>query len=157
MRRGGHKLVGVFRSGRLLWISAAYGRVDAHATDVLARLGLHGELVPREPTPDWKYVPVRRMAVFIENSLDAGIQWAGFEPNGPGRWRRLRREAGAVMRGLFEDGLFHGCREEAYFVKCDAEINSQTDIDEGIVNTLVGFAPVWPSEFVVLALARMAP
>lgn len=156
MRRGGRSLVGVFRSGRLMWISAAYGRPDPRAAAFLRRVGVRGEFLPRDPPPDWKYVPVRRMAVFIESSLDAGIQWVGFEPNGPSRGRRLRREAGVVMRGLFNDKRFRGCRRvDAYFVKCDAEINSQGDIDQGIVNMLVGFAPVRPAEFVVIAIAQI--
>jgi hypothetical protein len=155
MRSGGRSLVGIYKSGRMMWISAGYGRVDPRAFDTLRRLGVRGELMPRGPSPDWKYVPIRRMAVFIENSLDAGIQAAGFEPSGPGLWRRLRGEAGAVMHGLFEGGLFHGSREEAYFVKCDAEINSQSDIDQGNVNLLVGFAPVRPAEFVVIAIEQI--
>jgi phage tail sheath protein FI len=154
MRRSGRSLVGVFKSGRLLCISSAYGRVDAHGVELLRRLGVHGHLVPREPSPDWKYVPVRRMAVFVENSLDTGVQWTGFEPNGPSRWRRLRSEAGVILRGLFDGGLFHGCRDEAYFAKCDAEINPQSDIDQGIVKMLVGFAPVRPAEFVAVAIER---
>jgi len=156
MRRGDHQVVGVYQSGRVLWISAAYGRPDARAVEVLTQIGVQGELVPRDASPAWKYVPVRRIAVFIESSLDAGIQWAGFEPNGPSRWRRLSNEASAVMGGLFDRGLFHGCRDEAYFVRCDAEINSQNDIDQGIVNMLVGFAPVRPAEFVTVAIASPA-
>jgi Bacteriophage tail sheath protein len=155
MRSGGRSLVGIFKSGRVMWISGGYGRVDPRALETLQRLGVHGELVPRGSAPDWKYVPIRRMAVFIESSLDAGIQAAGFEPDGVGLLRRLRSEADAVMHCLFEGGLFHGSREEAYFVKCDAEINSQSDIDQGIVNLLVGFAPVRPAEFVVIAIGHI--
>jgi phage tail sheath protein FI len=157
MRWRGRALVGIVKSGRLMWISAGYGRVDPRAVDLLRRLGVRGELMARDPSPDWKYVPIRRMAVFIEHSLNEGTQWADFEPNGPTLWRRLRVQASAVMRGLFDGGAFRGgLRKDSYFVKCDNEINSQTSIDQGVVNMLVGFAPVQPAEFVVIAIEKMA-
>jgi phage tail sheath protein FI len=157
MRWRGRALVGIVKHGRLMWISAGYGRVDPRAVDLLHRLGVRGELVVRDPSPEWKYVPIRRMAVFIEHSLNEGTRWADFEPNGPTLWRRLRVQANAVMRRMFDGGAFHGgLRKDSYFVKCDAEINSQTDIDNGIVKMLVGFAPVQPAEFVVIAIEQMA-
>ncbi|MFD8014396.1 phage tail sheath family protein [Streptomyces sp. NPDC058955] len=106
---------------------------------------------------EWKYLPVRRTALFIEESLFRGIQWAVFEPNDEPLWAQLRLNIGAFLNNLFRQGAFQGkTPREAYFVKCDATTTTQTDINLGVVNILVGFAPLKPAEFVVLRLQQIA-
>ncbi|MEO8148097.1 MAG: phage tail sheath subtilisin-like domain-containing protein [Bacteroidia bacterium] len=104
----------------------------------------------------WKYVPVRRTALFIEESLYRGLKWVVFEPNDEPLWAQIRLNVGAFMHNLFRQGAFQGkTRQEAYFVKCDPETTPQNAIDLGIVNIWVGFAPLKPAEFVILSLQQM--
>lgn len=106
---------------------------------------------------EWKYVPIRRLALFIEESLFRGTQWVVFEPNDEPLWAQIRLNLGAFMQGLFRQGAFQGrSPREAYFVKCDRESTTQADIDRGIVNIVVGFAPLKPAEFVVIKLQQIA-
>ena len=106
---------------------------------------------------EWKYVPVRRTALFIEESLFRGTQWVVFEPNDEPLWAQIRMSVGAFMQNLFRQGAFQGrSPREAYFVKCDRETTTQNDIDLGIVNIHVGFAPLKPAEFVVISIQQMA-
>ncbi|HEX5874446.1 MAG TPA: phage tail sheath subtilisin-like domain-containing protein [Pyrinomonadaceae bacterium] len=106
---------------------------------------------------EWKYVPVRRTALFIEESLYRGMQWVVFEPNDEPLWAQIRLNAGAFMHNLFRQGAFQGTTpKDAYFVKCDKETTTQNDINLGIVNIIVGFAPLKPAEFVVIKLQQMA-
>ena len=106
---------------------------------------------------EWKYVPVRRTALFIEESLYRGTQWVVFEPNDEPLWAQIRLNVGAFMQNLFRQGAFQGkTPQEAYFVKCDGETTTQNDINLGIVNIVVGFAPLKPAEFVVIQLQQMA-
>ena len=106
---------------------------------------------------EWKYVAVRRTALFIQESLYRGLQWAVFEPNGHVLWSQIRTNVGAFMHGLFRRGAFKGEKpDDAYFVRCDQNTTTQTDIDLGIVNVIVGFAPLKPAEFVIITLQQMA-
>jgi phage tail sheath protein FI len=106
---------------------------------------------------EWKYIPVRRLALYIEESLYRGTQWVVFEPNDEPLWAQIRLNVGAFMHTLFRQGAFQGkSAREAYFVKCDRETTPQDDIDRGVVNILVGFAPLKPAEFVVIQLQQMA-
>jgi phage tail sheath protein FI len=106
---------------------------------------------------EWKYLPVRRLALFIEESLFRGTQWVVFEPNDEPLWAQIRLNVGAFMQGLFRQGAFQGSSpREAYFVKCDKETTTQNDIDQGIVNIVVGFAPLKPAEFVVIKIQQIA-
>ena len=106
---------------------------------------------------EWKYVPVRRFALFLEESLFRGTKWVVFEPNDEPLWAQIRLNAGAFMQNLFRQGAFQGqTPREAYFVKCDRETTTQTDINLGIVNILVGFAPLKPAEFVIIRIQQMA-
>jgi hypothetical protein len=105
----------------------------------------------------WKYIPVRRTALYIEESLYRGTQWAVFEPNDEPLWSQLRLNIGVFMHGLFRQGAFQGqSPKDAYFVKCDSTTTTQADIDRGIVNIIVGFAPLKPAEFVVLYIQQIA-
>jgi hypothetical protein len=106
---------------------------------------------------EYKYVPVRRLALFIEETLYRGTQLVVFEPNDEPLWAQIRLNVGAFMQGLFRQGAFQGqTPREAYFVKCDKETTTQTDINLGIVNILVGFAPLKPAEFVIIKIQQMA-
>jgi phage tail sheath protein FI len=106
---------------------------------------------------EYKYVPVRRTALFIEESLYRGTQWVVFEPNDEPLWAQIRLNVGAFMQNLFRQGAFQGrTPREAYFVKCDKETTTQNDINLGIVNILVGFAPLKPAEFVIIKIQQMA-
>jgi hypothetical protein len=106
---------------------------------------------------EWKYVPVRRTALFLEESLYRALQWVVFEPNDEPLWAQIRLNVGAFLNSLFRQGAFQGSTpREAYFVKCDKETTTQNDIDRGIVNILVGFAPLKPAEFVVIKLQQIA-
>ncbi|MGW5472326.1 phage tail sheath C-terminal domain-containing protein [Streptomyces chartreusis] len=105
----------------------------------------------------WKYVPVRRTALFIEESLYRGTQWVVFEPNDEPLWSAIRLNVGAFMNSLFRQGMFRGSTpQEAYLVKCDKDNNPQNDIDRGIVNILVGFAPLKPAEFVIIHIQQIS-
>jgi len=106
---------------------------------------------------DYKYVPVRRFALFLEESLFRGTQWVVFEPNDDALWAQIRLNVGAFMQDLFRQGAFQGTTpQQAFFVKCDGETTTQTDIDNGIVNIVVGFAPLKPAEFVIIQIQQMA-
>jgi len=106
---------------------------------------------------EWKYLPVRRTALFIEESLFRGTQWVVFEPNDEPLWAQIRLNIGAFMHELFRQGAFQGLTpKDAYFVKCDKETTTQTNINNGVVNIVVGFAPLKPAEFVVIKLQQMA-
>jgi phage tail sheath protein FI len=106
---------------------------------------------------EYKYVSVRRTALFIEESLYRGTQWVVFEPNDEPLWAQIRLNVGAFMNGLFRQGAFQGkTPAEAYFVKCDKETTPQNDINLGIVNIVVGFAPLKPAEFVIVRLQQIA-
>ena len=106
---------------------------------------------------EWKYIPVRRTALFIEESLYRGTQWVVFEPNDEPLWAQIRLNVGAFMNRLFRQGAFQGTTpRDAYFVKCDKETTTQNDINLGIVNIVVGFAPLKPAEFVVIKIQQMA-
>jgi phage tail sheath protein FI len=106
---------------------------------------------------EYKYIPVRRLALFIEESLYRGTQWVVFEPNDEPLWSQIRLNLGAFMHNLFRQGAFQGkTPAEAYFVKCDKETTTQNDINLGIVNIVVGFAPLKPAEFVIIKLQQMA-
>jgi phage tail sheath protein FI len=124
--------------GRVVWGSRTLRGADAAADE-------------------YKYVPVRRVALFIEESLYRGTQWVVFEPNDEPLWAQIRLNIGAFMQNLFRQGAFQGkTPAEAYFVKCDKETTTQNDINLGIVNIVVGFAPLKPAEFVIIKLQQMA-
>jgi hypothetical protein len=124
--------------GRVLWGSRTLKGADAFADE-------------------YKYIPVRRTALFIEESLYRGTQWVVFEPNDEPLWASIRLNVGAFMHNLFRQGAFQGSTpKDAYFVKCDKDTTTQNDIDAGIVNIVVGFAPLKPAEFVVIQLQQIA-
>jgi hypothetical protein len=104
----------------------------------------------------WKYVPVRRTALFLESSLYQGTQWVVFEPNDEPLWAAIRLNVSSFLQTYFLKGAFAGTTpDEAYFVKCDSETTTPTDINNGVVNILVGFAPLEPAEFVVIQIEQL--
>jgi len=97
------------------------------------------------------------MALFLEESLYRGMQWVVFEPNDESLWAQIRLNVGAFMQTLFRQGAFQGASpKDAYFVRCDSSTTTQNDSDLGIVNVVVGFAPLKPAEFVVIKLQQIA-
>lgn len=106
---------------------------------------------------EWKYIPIRRLALYIEESLYRGTKWAVFEPNDEPLWAQLRLNIGSFMHDLFRQGAFQGqTPKDAYFVQCDSTTTTQSDINQGIVNIYVGFAPLKPAEFVILYIQQIA-
>lgn len=106
---------------------------------------------------EWKYIPIRRLALFLEESLFRGTKWVVFEPNDEPLWAQIRMNITAFMMGLFRQGAFQGSTpDKAFFVKCDAETTTQNDRNLGIVNIQVGFAPLKPAEFVIITIQQMA-
>jgi|APLak6261659120_1056016.scaffolds.fasta_scaffold00100_1 uncharacterized protein len=106
---------------------------------------------------EYKYIPVRRTALFIEESLYRGLKWVVFEPNDEPLWGQIRLNVGAFMQNLFRQGAFAGkTPREAYLVKCDRETTTQNDVNLGIVNIIVGFAPLKPAEFVIVKIQQLA-
>jgi phage tail sheath protein FI len=105
---------------------------------------------------EWKYIPVRRTALFLEQSIDRGTQWAVFERNDEALWAQIRLSVGAFLESLFRQGAFQGATSrEAYYVKCDRTTMTQNDLDDGVLVVVVGFAPLRPAEFVVLTIRQM--
>jgi phage tail sheath protein FI len=97
------------------------------------------------------------LAFYIEESLYRGTQWVVFEPNDEPLWAQIRLNIGSFMHGLFRQGAFQGGQaRDAFFVKCDKETTTQSDIDRGIVNVVVGFAPLKPAEFVIIKIQQIA-
>ena len=106
---------------------------------------------------EWKYIPVRRLALFIEETLFRGTQWVVFEPNDEPLWAQIRLNVGAFLQDLFRQGAFQGSSpRDAFFVRCDRTTTTPSDIDRGVVNIHVGFAPLKPAEFVVIRIQQIA-
>lgn len=103
-------------------------------------------------------MPVRRLTLFIEQSVAASLQSAAFEPNGPALWGSVQATVGDFLAQLFADGRLSGAtHSEAYFVKCGRETMTDSDVANGDLNVVVGFAPLEPAEFVIIAIAALAP
>jgi phage tail sheath protein FI len=155
----------------LLGVSELQYKVENPEQDYLNPLGInalrklpgYGSVIwgartlATKATPEWRYVPVRRTAMFIEESLYNGIQWAVFEPNDHRLWSSLRTNIESFMNGLFRAGAFQGEKaSDAYFVRCSlGDTMTQGDIDRGQVIVIVGFAPVKPAEFVIVRLQQI--
>ena len=105
----------------------------------------------------WRYAPVRRLALFVETSISSSLQSAAFEPNGPALWTRVNSEVTEFLSGLFRRGELKGDRaSQAYFVRCGVDTMTESDVENGDLNIVVGFAPLKPAEFVIVAIAAMA-
>ncbi len=141
------------------------GQLNPLGINCLRSMGVNGRIVWGARTlrgadasaDEYKYLPVRRLALFLEESLYRGTQWAVFEPNDEPLWAQVRLSLGAFMQGLFRQGAFQGASaRDAYFVKCDSQTTTQADINLGVLNVVVGFAPLKPAEFVVIKIQQMA-
>lgn len=123
--------------GRVLWGARTLAGADALASQ-------------------WKYVPVRRTALYLEESLYRGLKWVVFEGNDSLLWAAIRLNVESFLQTLFLKNAFQGTTpDQAYFVKCDSETTTQADINNGVVNILVGFAPLEPAEFVVIQIEQL--
>ena len=141
------------------------GELNPQAINCLRQFKVYGDVVWGARTlagndqagSQWKYVPIRRLALYIESSLIGGTQWVVFEPNDERLWSQIRLNVGSFMQGLFLEGAFAGSTpQQAYFVKCDADNNPPASVALGVVNILVGFAPLYPAEFVVIQIQQIA-
>jgi phage tail sheath protein FI len=155
---------------QLLGVSALAAVVEDPEQDILNPLGVNA--FRRQPSfgnviwgartlstkadPEWRYVPVRRTAIFIEQSIYGGIQWAVFEPNDHRLWASLRLNIESFMDGLHRSGAFQGEKaSDAYFVRCGlGDTMTQGEIDRGQVIVIVGFAPLKPAEFVIVRIQQ---
>jgi phage tail sheath protein FI len=100
---------------------------------------------------------VRRLANVLEESLFQSLKWVVFEPNDERTWAQIRLQVGSFLAGLFAQGAFQGTTpDKAYFVACDSTTTTQTDINRGIVNVIIGYAPLKPAEFVILQFEQIA-
>lgn len=144
---------------------ARAGSLNSAGINVLRTFPNHGSVVWGSRTTlgtdavasEWKYVPVRRLALYIEESLVRGLDWAVFEPNDEPLWAQIRLTVGEFLETLFRQGAFQGTTaRDAYRVACDSSTTTRKDIDDGVVNVLVMFAPLKPAEFVVLRIQQRA-
>jgi uncharacterized protein len=141
------------------------GQLNPLGINVLRSFPVYGNVVwgartlsgADQTDSQWKYVNVRRLTDYIEESLFQSLKWVVFEPNDESTWSQIRLEVNSFMAGLFASGAFQGATpDKAFFVHCDATTTTATDIDRGIVNIVVGFAPVKPAEFVILQIEQIA-
>jgi hypothetical protein len=108
-----------------------------------------------DPASEWRYINVRRLSNMLKESIADGTRWIVFEPNSDQLWSEIRRDVGAFLTRVWEDGALVGATpQEAFFVKCDAESNPPEVRDAGQVITVIGIAPVKPAEFVVFKLMQ---
>lgn len=133
--------------------------LNPKGVDVLRYFRGSGNLVwggrTTSPDPDWKYINVRRLFIFVEKSIERGTQWVVFEPNDEPLWARVRRSVSEFLRRLWMDGMLQGkAAEEAYFVRCDRTTMTQADIDNGRLIMKIGIAPVKPAEFVIFRIGQ---
>jgi uncharacterized protein len=140
------------------------GRLNSLAINSIRRFPTYGTVVWGARTTagantsdsEFQYVNVRRLAIYLEESLYAGLQWVVFEPNGPALWASIRLAITSFLTNLWQQGALQGSHpQQAFFVKCDATTTTQSDIDNDRVNIQIGFAPLRPAEFVILTLSQL--
>jgi phage tail sheath protein FI len=104
---------------------------------------------------EWKYISVRRLFLFLRESIDEGTQWVVFEPNTPNLWAKITRNITAFLTNVWRSGaLFGNTAQEAFYVKCDAELNPPEVRDAGRVVTEIGVAVAKPAEFVIFRISQ---
>jgi len=142
---------------------AESSRLNSAAVNAIRRFPGKGVLVwgartiqgAEQGGSEWKYVPVRRLGLYVEHSIDRGTQWAVSEPNDESTWAKLRQQVTAFLTGLFRMGAFAGrTPAESYFVHCGDDTMTQDDIDNGRLNIVIGIAPLKPAEFVILRIGQ---
>ena len=157
------------RDARLLGVEALDAHIDDREGERINALGMNilrdltgvGPVIWGARTlandGDWKYVAIRRLALYLEQSLDGGLQWVVFEPNGEPLWAQVRDDVEAFLYGRWQAGTLLGSRpEEAFFVRCDRSTMTQADVDGGRLVVMAGFAALRPGEFVILRMAFAA-
>jgi phage tail sheath protein FI len=157
----GLSLGGSTKPGKLT--DADNGKLNIAGINALRNVPPYGDVVwgshtlqgADAPVPDWKYIPIRRLGFYIEESVARGTQWARFEPNAPALWAQITRSVGNFMQTLFAQGAFKGATPaSAYFVQCNSATNPPADIESGTINIVIGFAAVSPAEFVIINLQQ---
>lgn len=139
-------------------IAMAVNCIHSHPSRGILVWGCRTMVGADDMASPWKYIPVRRTALYIEESLRRSTQWTAFEPNAEPLWSRLHLNVSEFMHRLFRQGAFQGLKPpEAYFVKCDGQTTTPEDVTNGRLNILVGFAPLKPGEFVVLRFSQTMP
>jgi uncharacterized protein len=109
--------------------------------------------LPTAPTATLNFVSIQRMSLYIEQSLTTGLQWVTFQPNTPTTWASIRQTANTFLNSLFRQGVLQGTTpQSAYFVSCDTTTMTPADIANGRIIVLVGFAPQYPAEFIILQI-----
>lgn len=140
------------------------GQLNPLAVNCLKNIPLIGDVVWGARTTkgkdvlssQWKYIPVRRTALFIEQTLERQLQWTVFKGNDYRLWSQIRTSVGSFMHNLFKQGAFQGANpSDAYRVKCDNETTTPYDIQRGIVNVIVAFKPLMVAEFVVIKIQQI--
>ena len=167
--RGVHKAPAGLATAKVTVAQGLAETISKGAYDVLYPQGINAILGIRDagfhvwgartisPDPEWLYVNVRRLFIFLEQSIQRATNWATFEPNDPSLWKTLEGTVSAFLRVQWLEGKLVGEREEdAFFVKCDAETNPPEVVDAGQVITLIGAAPVKPAEFVIFRIQQLA-
>jgi phage tail sheath protein FI len=140
--------------------NAEQGRINRSGVNCIRSFSSQGIVVwgARTLAPDgsnWTYVNVRRLLLFIEQSIYRSTGWVVFEPNDRPLWKSIRRDVSAFLTMLWRSGALAGASaEQAFFVKCDEETNPQARVDVGIVTIVIGVAPVKPAEFVVFEIGQ---
>lgn len=132
----------------------------APATRVLRFFPVQGNQVlsvsRTSPATEWQYVNIRRLVAYIEQSLHQGLQWAVFENNGPALWAAVRSTIEGFLTNLWQSGSLVGNKpQDAFFVRCDQTTMTQNDIDSGNLVAIVGFAPLYPAEFIVVQISAL--
>lgn len=130
----------------------------APATSVLRFFPVQGNQIlgmsRTSQTTEWQYVNIRRQVTYIEQSLNQGLQWVVFENNGPVLWASVRSTVEGFLTNIWQSGSLVGNKQQdAYFVRCDQTTMTQNDIDSGTLVAIVGIAPLYPAEFVILQIS----
>jgi phage tail sheath protein FI len=139
--------------------NALQGQLNPLGINCLRYFKAQGNLVwggrTTSANPDWKYISVRRLFIFVEKSIQNGTQWVVFEPNDTPLWARVIRSVSDFLTGLWKDGMLQGkTKEQAFFVRCDRTTMTQADIDNGRLIMVIGIAPLKPAEFVIFRIGQ---
>lgn len=134
--------------------------LDANRVSVIRNIHPYGNVVwgarTTSQNPQWKYVNVRRLLIYIEQSVAEGLQWVVFEPNGPGLWKAVQHSIESFLRSVWMMGGLKGQKaNEAYFVKCGLDTMTQADLNSGQLVIVIGVAPTYPAEFVVIQITQL--
>ena len=144
---------------QLMINNATQGQLNPIGVNCLRSFKTQGNLVfggrTTSPDPDWQYISIRRLFIYIEKSIQQGTQWVVFQPNDSATWARVIRSISDFLTGLWMQNMLMGAtKEQAFFVRCDNTTMTQTDIDSGRLIATIGVAPVYPAEFVIFRIGQ---